>query len=133
MTLSTDGPILTLDEVTRRFGGLTAVDGVSFAIQRGAITGLIGPNGSGKTTLFGLISGVERPDSGRITYKGQSIAGRPPHAVTRLGMGRTFQITRLFGQMTALENLLVGARGLSPAQATARGRDLLAFVGLEGL
>jgi branched-chain amino acid transport system ATP-binding protein len=118
--------------VTKRFGGLTAVDGVSFAIERGAITGLIGPNGSGKTTLFGLISGVERPDSGRIIFKGQSIAGRPPHAVTRLGMGRTFQITRLFGQMTALENLLVGARGLSPAQATARGLDLLAFVGLEG-
>ena len=75
---------------------------------------------------------MERPTSGRILYKGQSIAGRPPHAVTRLGMGRTFQITRLFGQMTALENLLVG-RVLSPAQATARGHDLLAFVGLQGL
>jgi branched-chain amino acid transport system ATP-binding protein len=133
VTQSTAGAILTLDEVTKRFGGLTAVDGVSFAIARGAITGLIGPNGSGKTTLFGLISGVERPDSGRIIFNGQPLAGRPPHAVTRLGMGRTFQITRLFGQMTALENLLVGARGLSPAQATARGHDLLAFVGLEGL
>ena len=127
------GAILTLDEVTKRFGGLTAVDGVSFAIARGAITGLIGPNGSGKTTLFGLISGVERPNSGGSVFNGQPIAGRPPHAVTRLGMGRTFQITRLFGQMTALENLLVGARGLSPAQATARGHDLLAFVGLEAL
>ena len=66
-TVDTDGAILTLDEVTRRFGGLTAVDGVSFAIQRGAITGLIGPNGSGKTTLFGLISGVERPELGTDT------------------------------------------------------------------
>jgi branched-chain amino acid transport system ATP-binding protein len=125
--------ILTLEDVTKRFGGLTAVDGVSCAIRAGAITGLIGPNGSGKTTLFGLISGVERPDAGRIRFKDRPIAGLAPHAVNRLGLGRTFQISRLFGQMTALENLLVGARGLSPAEAVARARDLLAFVGLTGL
>ena len=74
--------------MTKALRGLTAVDGVSFASQQGAITGLIGPNGSGKTTLFGLISGVERPrTSGRILFKARSIAERPPHAVTRLGMG----------------------------------------------
>jgi branched-chain amino acid transport system ATP-binding protein len=125
--------ILTLEDVTKRFGGLTAVDGVSCAIRAGAITGLIGPNGSGKTTLFGLISGVLRPDAGRIRFKDRSIAGLPPHVVNRLGLGRTFQISRLFGQMTALENLLVAARGLSPAEAFARAQDLLAFVGLTGL
>jgi ABC-type branched-subunit amino acid transport system ATPase component len=125
--------ILVLEEVTRRFGGLTAVDGVSFAARAGAITGLIGPNGSGKTTLFGLISGVERPDSGTIRFKDRAVQGLPPHAITRLGMGRTFQISRLFGQMTALENLLVGARGLSRPAATERAHGLLAFVGLEGL
>jgi branched-chain amino acid transport system ATP-binding protein len=125
--------ILILEDVTKRFGGLTAVDGVSCAIRAGAITGLIGPNGSGKTTLFGLISGVLRPDAGRIWFEGRSIAGLPPHAVNRLGLGRTFQISRLFGQMTALENLLVGARGLVQAEAIARAQDLLAFVGLTGL
>jgi branched-chain amino acid transport system ATP-binding protein len=125
--------ILILEDVTKRFGGLTAVDGVSCAIRAGAITGLIGPNGSGKTTLFGLISGVLRPDAGRIWFKDRSIAGLPPHAVNRLGLGRTFQISRLFGQMTALENLLVGARGLVPAEAVARAQDLLSFVGLTGL
>jgi branched-chain amino acid transport system ATP-binding protein len=125
--------ILILEDVTKRFGGLTAVDGVSCAIRAGAITGLIGPNGSGKTTLFGLISGVLRPDAGRIWFKDRSVAGLPPHAVNRLGLGRTFQISRLFGQMTALENLLVGARGLVPAEAVARAQDLLAFVGLTGL
>jgi ABC-type branched-subunit amino acid transport system ATPase component len=125
--------ILTLEGVTKRFGGLTAVDGVSCAIRAGAITGLIGPNGSGKTTLFGLISGVLRPDAGRIRFKDRPIAGLPPHAVNRLGLGRTFQISRLFGQMTALENLLVGARGQSHAEAVARAEDLLAFVGLTGL
>jgi branched-chain amino acid transport system ATP-binding protein len=125
--------ILILEDVTKRFGGLTAVDGVSCAIRAGAITGLIGPNGSGKTTLFGLISGVLRPDAGRIWFKDRSIAGLPPHAVNRLGLGRTFQISRLFGQMTALENLLVGARGLVPAEAVARAQDLPSFVGLTGL
>jgi ABC-type branched-subunit amino acid transport system ATPase component len=125
--------ILVLDDVTRRFGGLTAVDGVSFGVRAGAITGLIGPNGSGKTTLFGLISGVERPDSGTIRFKDRVVTGLPPHAVTRLGMGRTFQISRLFGQLTVLENLLVPARGLSLPAATDRAHGLLAFVGLERL
>jgi ABC-type branched-subunit amino acid transport system ATPase component len=125
--------ILAVAQVTKRFGGVTAVDGVSFSVYRGAITGLIGPNGSGKTTLFHLISGVERPDSGRITFKGRPITGLPPHAINRHGLGRTFQITRLFGQMTALENLLVGARARSRTEALDRARSLLEFVGLEAL
>jgi branched-chain amino acid transport system ATP-binding protein len=126
-------PILEVRGLTKRFGGVVAVDGVSLDVQRGSITGLIGPNGSGKTTLFQLISGVERPDAGEIRFKGELIAGRAPHAISRLGLARTFQITRLFGQLTAEENLIVASRAVTRQAAERRARELLELVGLSEL
>lgn len=99
--------ILEVRNVSKRFGGIQAVNDASLGIERGKVTGVIGPNGSGKSTMFNLITGLETPDSGQIIYKGQNIAGKAPHAINRMGMGRTFQLTRLFGTMTVLENLTV--------------------------
>jgi branched-chain amino acid transport system ATP-binding protein len=95
--------------VTKYFGGLAAVNDVSFHIRPGEILGLIGPNGAGKTTLFNLIAGVYRPDRGTIRFGGQDIGGQPPNVVCKLGIARTFQITKPFLEMTVLENALVGA------------------------
>ena len=125
-------PILEVQNVTKRFGGVTAVQGVSLSLEEGRIHGLIGPNGSGKTTLFNCITGVERPDDGQIRLRGQRIDGLPPHRVFHLGLGRTFQIIRVFPELTALENLLVVTT--TPfAQARERALELLRFVKLEGL
>lgn len=99
--------ILEVRNVSKRFGGVQAVDDASLQVERGKVTGVIGPNGSGKSTMFNLITGLETPDTGEIIYKGQNIAGKEPHAINRLGMGRTFQLTRLFPTMTVLENLSV--------------------------
>jgi branched-chain amino acid transport system ATP-binding protein len=101
-------PLLRMEEVTVRFGGLTAVDDVSFDIRRGEILGLIGPNGAGKTTCFNAMTGVYRPTSGRVVLDGQAIGRHRRHEITRLGIARTFQNIRLFGEMTALENVVVG-------------------------
>jgi branched-chain amino acid transport system ATP-binding protein len=125
--------ILRVERVTKRFGGVTALDEATLSVRRGSITGLIGPNGSGKTTLFHVISGVERPEAGQVLFRGTAITGRPPHLINRAGLGRTFQITRLFGQMTALENLLVASRASRRAEAVERARNLLDFVGLTTL
>lgn len=125
--------ILRVEQVTKRFGGVTALSEATLSVRHRSITGLIGPNGSGKTTLFHVISGVERPDSGAVLFRGTPIAGRPPHLINRAGLGRTFQITRLFGQMTALENLIVVSRTPHRAQAEDRARSLLEFVGLTAL
>ncbi|HEV8615921.1 MAG TPA: ABC transporter ATP-binding protein [Methylomirabilota bacterium] len=125
-------PILTIEGVSKSFGGVTAVNTVSFELETGRIYGLIGPNGSGKTTLFNCITGLERMDAGRVTFKGRRIDGLKPSRVARLGIGRTFQVIRVFPELTALENLLVVTRG-PRAQAERRGRDLLRFVKLEGL
>ncbi|MFN8534074.1 MAG: ABC transporter ATP-binding protein [Dehalococcoidia bacterium] len=122
-------PLLTIEALVKRFGGVRAVSGASLAIEPGAVTGVIGPNGSGKTSLFNLISGVYQADSGRIVFKGKDITNRPPHVINALGVGRMFQLTRLFGQMTALENMLA-VRGQG---GIGRAMELLAFVGLEGL
>ena len=100
--------MLKCEQLTIRFGGLSAIDRLDFEIDAGEIRGLIGPNGSGKTTLFNLISGLYTPTSGSIVFEGKPIAGRRPDEVTRVGIARTFQNIRLFGDMTVWENLLVG-------------------------
>jgi len=105
---------------------------VSFTLDRGRIYGLIGPNGSGKTTLFNCITGLERLDAGRVLLEGQRIEGLRPWQIARRGVGRTFQVIRVFPELTALENLLVVTSG-AHAAAQARARELLAFVKLEGL
>ena len=101
------GPLLRVEDVHKAFGGLIAVDGASFAIRRGTISGLIGPNGAGKTTLFNLISGFLPPDRGRVVFDGEDITGRRPHRVFLAGLCRTFQIPREFKELTVLENLMV--------------------------
>jgi branched-chain amino acid transport system ATP-binding protein len=100
--------LLTVDSVRKEFGGLLAVSDLDFAIPQGSIVSLIGPNGAGKTTFFNMLTGVYTPTSGKIVFDGTDVTGKPPHAITKLGIGRTFQNIRLFPQMTALENVLVG-------------------------
>ncbi len=100
--------LLQTNDLTVQFGGLTALDAVTFNIKRGEILGLIGPNGAGKTTCFNAITGVYRPTSGSVTFDGQTIGRIKRHQITRLGIARTFQNIRLFGEMTALENVMVG-------------------------
>jgi branched-chain amino acid transport system permease protein len=113
---------LVVDEVTKRFGGLVAVNRVSFALERGTLTSLIGPNGAGKTTLFNAISGVGTLSGGRITIAGTDVTGWQPHRIAALGVGRTFQNARLFGDMTVLENVIAGSFRL---ERTSFGADLL--------
>jgi ABC-type branched-subunit amino acid transport system ATPase component len=124
--------LLEVDGVIKRFGGVTAVNGVSLALEAGHIYGLIGPNGSGKTTLFNCITGVEQIDGGQIRFKGRRIDGLKPHQVFHQGIGRTFQVIRVFPELTALENLLVVTTN-DYAAARARAEELLAFVKLTGL
>jgi branched-chain amino acid transport system ATP-binding protein len=100
--------LLSATGVTKIFGGLTAVNEVDFRIPRGAIVSLIGPNGAGKTTFFNMLTGVYKPSGGQIVFDGEDVTGKPPHAITERGIGRTFQNIRLFGNMTAMENVLVG-------------------------
>jgi branched-chain amino acid transport system ATP-binding protein len=128
-----DEPILRVERLTRRFGGVVAVDDCSFALTPHKVWGLIGPNGSGKTTLFNLLSGVLAPDAGRIELRGHDVAGWASHRITARGLGRTFQITRLFGAMTVRENMLVAARETDSAAAAAHAAELIDFVGLRDL
>jgi branched-chain amino acid transport system ATP-binding protein len=142
--------LLDLSAVTIRFGGLTAVNGLNLHVDEGEIFALIGPNGAGKTTVFNMITGVYKPTEGRITFRGQSVTGRRPHLVTKQGLARTFQNIRLFDNMTALENVMVGADanhrtsvigaalGLprhrqEQRDGAERGRELLEFVGVGGI
>ena len=125
-------PLLEISGLTKRFLGITAVDGVDLALEAGELVSLIGPNGSGKTTLFNCITGVEQRDEGEISFKGRRIDGLKPHQVFHEGIGRTFQIIRVFPELTALENLLVVTTD-DYAQASERARELLRFVKLEGL
>jgi ABC-type branched-subunit amino acid transport system ATPase component len=99
---------LAIVDLTKHFGGLSAVSQVSFQAQTGQITGLIGPNGAGKTTVFNMISGLIRPSSGKIFFKDHELTGKPPHMICRLGLARTFQNLQLFKNMTVLENAMVG-------------------------
>jgi branched-chain amino acid transport system permease protein len=124
-------PLLEVAGVSRAFGGIVAVHDVSFSIAPGAATGLIGPNGAGKTTLFNLLSGIDRPDSGEVRYAGRRLDRLAAHRITRLGVGRTFQSVRVFGDMTVRENLEVAdMRGASGGMPGAAGRiaDALVFV-----
>ena len=127
-----DAPILEVAELTRRFGGVVAVNRCSLTLTAGRIHGLIGPNGSGKTTLFNCITGLIAPDGGAIRLRGRRVDGLPPHRIARLGVGRTFQVIRVFPELTALENLLVASRG-DPEASRRRARELLAFVRLDRL
>jgi branched-chain amino acid transport system ATP-binding protein len=99
--------IIQTQDLTRRFGGLVAVNGVNFSVEHGEVRGLIGPNGSGKTTLINLISGVYEPTSGKVFFNGKDITGWSPNRIAQKGLLRTFQIPRLFGSMTLLENMLI--------------------------
>jgi branched-chain amino acid transport system ATP-binding protein len=107
--------LLDVTALSKRFGGVQAVKDVSFRVEKGTVKALIGPNGAGKTTLFNLVSGVFPPDAGTIALRGETIQGRAPHRVAALGVSRTFQQTRLFAQMTALENVMVGVHPRSRA------------------
>jgi branched-chain amino acid transport system ATP-binding protein len=140
--------LLSLNGITRRFGGLIAVDGVDLAVAKGGVTAVIGPNGAGKTTLFNIISGFQAPNAGRIVFDGNDITGHPPEAIAAAGVVRTFQLVQLFQNLSVLENVKVGSHlhttgGLWSAvlrlprtraaerALEARARELLAFVGLD--
>ena len=124
--------LLEVRGVRKSFGGVTAVSNVSLTLERGRIYGLIGPNGSGKTTLFNCITGLERPEAGAIVLDGTRVDGWKPHRIARRGVGRTFQVIRVFPELTALENLMVVTHG-PRAGAQARALELLRFVKLERL
>jgi branched-chain amino acid transport system ATP-binding protein len=126
--LTVADPILSIRGIYKSFGGLMALNGPRFEVARGSVTGLIGPNGSGKTTLFNVITGLLKPDKGEICFDGRTITGLRPHQISRQGIGRTFQITRLFGRMTVLENLRVVSRSRDGGQQ--RIRELLDMVNL---
>jgi neutral amino acid transport system ATP-binding protein len=102
-------PIFDAEGVVKRFGGIRAVDGATMQVGEGSITALIGPNGAGKTTLFNVITGFYRPDGGRATFRGERILGRPPYALARLGMVRTFQITKALAAMPVIDNMMLAA------------------------
>jgi branched-chain amino acid transport system ATP-binding protein len=141
--------LLRATGVRKEFGGLVAVNDVDFTIPEGSIVSLIGPNGAGKTTFFNMLTGVYKPTEGRIVFDGTDVTGKPPHAITELGVGRTFQNIRLFQQMTALENTLVGMHSRlkggivssvlgtprlrrEEREARERASELLRFCGLPG-
>ncbi len=143
-----NGNLLVAEKVRKEFGGLVATDDVDFTIPRGEVVSLIGPNGAGKTTFFNMLTGVYRPTSGRIVFDGEDVTGMPPHAITERGIGRTFQNIRLFQNMTALENVLVGMHARlkggilssivrtprirrEEASARDKGHELLRFCGLR--
>lgn len=130
--------ILEGEGVRKHFGGLAAVTHVDFHIDQGKIFGLIGPNGAGKTTLFNLISGSLLPTSGVIRFKGENITGLRPHKICKRGMARTFQLVKLFGNMTVLENVLLGSLFGTPmvmreSNAKRESLELLEFVGLSAM
>jgi len=124
--------LLEVDAVTKRFGGLTAVSGFSLTVGAGEIVGLIGPNGAGKTTVFHLLSGFHAPTEGTIRFKGVSVVGTKPHAICRRGLARTFQIVQPFVNLSAIDNVMVGAFNRTDDMGAARQRalEVLDFVGL---
>ena len=135
-------PILRIEGLAKRFGGLEALGGVNLSVSRGDFRAIIGPNGAGKSTFFNTMTGLLRPDAGRVVFEGRDVTGEPPHRLARRGVARTFQITSVFADLSALENvqvaLLAHARqswSVWPAARplhTTRARELLAMVGLGG-
>jgi branched-chain amino acid transport system ATP-binding protein len=129
--------LLSVRNVTRRFGGIVAIDEVSLDVERGQIVGLIGPNGAGKTTLFNVITRLYRPDSGELDFEGKSLLHTPPHRIVRRGIARTFQNVELFRTMSVLDNVLVGAhsrtRAFAASAAEGRVQEILDYVGLAGV
>jgi branched-chain amino acid transport system ATP-binding protein len=140
--------VLVADSLRKEFGGLVAVNDVSFTVPRGKVISLIGPNGAGKTTFFNMLTGVYKPTSGAITFLGENVTGKPPHAITQRGIGRTFQNIRLFQNMSAIENVLVGMHSRMKAnlfnsivrtpfvrreekEARERALELLEYTGLR--
>lgn len=140
--------LLEFRNVTMRFGGLTALSAVDISLSKGEIAALIGPNGAGKTTVFNIVTGVYQPTQGDVLFKGESIVGRKRSEITRLGLARTFQNIRLFAEMTALENVLVGADAHSKSsvpgailtlprkrreerEAHERANELMSFMGIS--
>ncbi|RLB01973.1 MAG: ABC transporter ATP-binding protein [Deltaproteobacteria bacterium] len=126
---------LEVRNLTKDFGGIVANNDVSFSIEEGEIVGLIGPNGAGKTTLFNCIVGYYRPDGGRVIFRGRDITGWKPFQTAREGIGRTFQLMRAAGELTALEHVMVGAflHQEDRVEAEKEAREVLAFMGLEGV
>ena len=128
--------ILRVEGVTKRFGGLVALSNVTFDVYREEILGLIGPNGAGKTTLFNVITGVYKPEAGKVYFKGVDITGWKPHKIARLGIARTHQIVKPFGDLTVLENTMIGAlfgrrhKEISEDEARKIATEVLDFVGL---
>jgi ABC-type branched-subunit amino acid transport system ATPase component len=125
-------PLLAVEDVSKRFGGLQAVDRVSFEIREGELVGLIGPNGSGKTTLINILSGHLAPDAGSVLLAGRAIDGSRPEQLARAGIMRTFQLTRIFPRMSVIDNLMVAgcALGLAQADAEQRARSLVGDLSL---
>jgi len=140
--------LLEVRNLTKRFGGLAAVDSLDFSVQTGELLSIIGPNGAGKTTVFNLLTGFYSPTSGKIIFNGIDVTGHKPHNITRRGMGRTFQMTNIFSRGTVLDNVIIGqlsharvgllgsvfgipAAGREKKEVIGRAREILAFVGLE--
>jgi branched-chain amino acid transport system ATP-binding protein len=143
-----DGNVLVATGVRKEFGGLVAVNSVDFTVPRGKVISLIGPNGAGKTTFFNMLTGVYKPTSGTVLFLGEDVTGKPPHAITERGIGRTFQNIRLFQNMSAIENVMVGMHARMKAnlfnsilrtpsvkreekQARERALELLEYTGLR--
>jgi branched-chain amino acid transport system ATP-binding protein len=122
--------LLSVEDVTRRFGGIVALDGVSFEADEGEIVGLIGPNGAGKTTAFNVITGLYRPDSGRVVFDRRDLVGTRPHRIVRLGIARTFQNVALFPSMSVVDNVRIGAHARHGERSPL---EILDYVGLRGL
>jgi branched-chain amino acid transport system ATP-binding protein len=127
--------LLSVEHVSKRFGGLRAVNDVTFTIREGEVLFVVGPNGAGKTTLFNLITGFIPPDDGVIRFAGRPLTGTPPHEAAALGIGRTFQIVKPLRNLTVLENVMLGAflRTRKVSEAAARAREVLAFLQMESV
>jgi branched-chain amino acid transport system ATP-binding protein len=124
---------LDVEDVSKRFGGLQALNKISFSLEKGEVIGLIGPNGSGKTTLFNVISGYYRPDGGTVTFGGRPITNLAPHSICRMGLARTFQICKPFPQLSVINNVVIGAChwARTVEEARTEARNIAGDVGLE--
>lgn len=127
--------ILTVENITKRFGGLVAVHNLSLSVEKGEILGMIGPNGAGKTTAFNMISGYYRPDEGRVVFDGQDVTGRRPDQICKLGLARTFQVVKPFPQLSVLDNVIVGAynRTNDKQEARQRAQEVIQFLGMTDM